>query len=83
MASYCIEGVATFEDLQVLRSDATPLPLPLPQFIADGQRYWRALDARDGQLSVGGAAGGAVRTPSWRPVARNAVMVSGSAARRR
>jgi hypothetical protein len=75
-ASYCIEGVVTFEDLQLLRADATPLPLE--QFIADGQRYWRSLHARDGRLSVSAQRAAQYGTPSWRPVARNAVMVSGS-----
>jgi hypothetical protein len=45
-AAYCIEGTVTFEDLEVLRGDATPQPLE--EFISEGHRYWQqALNGRD------------------------------------
>jgi hypothetical protein len=74
---YCIEGLVTFEDLQVFRADKTPQPLD--EAIADADRYWHALQAGDSRLSVEAQRSAQAGTPSWRPYMRNAVMVSGSA----
>jgi hypothetical protein len=75
-AAYCIEGTVAFEDLQVLRADETPQPLD--QFIADADRYWKALHGRDERLSVTAQRAAQSETPSWRSFTRNAVAISGS-----
>ena len=76
-AGYCIEGLVTFEDLQVFRADESPQPLDAA--IADADRYWHALHAGDSRLRVEAQRSAQAGTPSWRPYVRNAVMVSGSA----
>jgi hypothetical protein len=76
-AGYCIEGTVTFEDLEILRADATPYPLT--EFIAGGHRYWQALQTRDARLSVAAQRSAQNGTPGWRPFARNSTMITGSA----
>ncbi|MGH3292572.1 MAG: hypothetical protein ACRDP7_12260, partial [Trebonia sp.] len=49
-APYLIEGTVTFEDLKVMRADATPQRLD--EFIADGRRQWQAVFGHDERLSV-------------------------------
>jgi hypothetical protein len=73
--AYCIEGTVAFEDLQVLRADATPQPLD--QFTADADRYWKALHGRDERLSVDAQRAARDGTPSWRSYVRNTVTISG------
>lgn len=63
--SYCIEGVVTFDDLQVL--DAHGRVLPLETFIADGQRWWEALHNGDERLSVEAQERAQQGAPRWRP----------------
>jgi hypothetical protein len=75
-AAYCIEGTVTFADLEVRRADGTLEPLE--EFIADGDRYWRALHSRDPRLSTDAQRAAQDGTPSWRPYVRNSVMISGS-----
>ncbi|MBO0804448.1 MAG: hypothetical protein J2P25_15405 [Nocardiopsaceae bacterium] len=75
-AAYCIEGTVTFEDLEILRADATPQPLS--EFIAGGRRYWQALHSRDARLSVEAQRAAQDGTPSWRSHARDTVTISGS-----
>lgn len=74
--AYCIEGNVTFEDLEVLRADATPQPLD--EFISEGHRYWQALHSHDERLSVAAQRTAQDGTPSWRPYVRNTVTISGS-----
>lgn len=66
--AYCIEGTVTFEDLEILRADATPQPLD--EFIAAGLNFWQALHSRDPRLSVEAQRAAQDGTPSWRPYAR-------------
>ena len=73
--AYCIDGTVTFEDLEVLRADATPQPLD--GFIAEGHRYWDALCSHDERLSVQAQRAAQDGTPSWRPYVRNAVTIGG------
>jgi hypothetical protein len=75
--AYCIEGTVTFEDLEILRADATPQPLN--EFIAEGRRYWQALHSRDARLSAEAQRAAQDGTPSWRPYLRNTVTISGPA----
>jgi len=75
-AAYCIEGTVAFEELQVLRADATPRPLD--QFTADANRYWNALHSHDKRLSSTAQQAALAGTPSWRPRVRNVVTISGS-----
>ena len=70
-AAYLIEGAVTFEDLEVMRTDATPQRLD--EFIADGQRHWQALHNRDQRLSVEAQRAAQDGTPSWREYVHNAV----------
>jgi hypothetical protein len=70
-AAYLIEGAVTFEDLEVMRADATPQPLG--EFIADGQRHWQALRNRDQRLSAEAQRAAQDGTPSWRQYVHNAV----------
>lgn len=63
-AAYCIEGTVTFQDLEVMRADASPQQLD--EFIADGQRHWQALHHRDPRLSVEAQQSAQDGTPSWR-----------------
>ena len=73
--AYFIEGTVTFEDLEVLRADATPQPLE--EFIAEGHRYWEALHSCDARLSVEAQRAAQDGTPSWRRYVRNKVTISG------
>ncbi len=73
--AYCIDGTVTFEDLEVLRADATPQPLDA--FIAEGHRYWHALYSHDERLSVQAQRAAQDGTPSWRPYVGNAVTIGG------
>lgn len=68
--AYLIEGAVTFEDLDVMRADATPQRLD--EFIADGQRYWQGLHNRDQRLSVEAQRAAQDGTPSWREYVHNA-----------
>jgi hypothetical protein len=70
-AAYLIEGAVTFENLDVMRADATPQRLD--EFIADGRRYWQALHGRDQRLSVEAQRAAQDGTPSWREYVHNAV----------
>jgi hypothetical protein len=69
--AYCIEGTVTFEDLEILRADATPQPLD--EFIVGGRHYWQALHSRDARLSVEAQRAAQNGTPSWRSYVRNTV----------
>ena len=75
-AAYCIEGVVTFDDIEVLRADGTPEPLD--EFVADGARYWQALNANDERLDVDAQTAAMTGTPTWRPYAGVSVTVSGT-----
>jgi hypothetical protein len=74
--AYLIEGTATFEDLEVMRADATPQQLD--EFIADGRRFWEALFNHDQRLSGEAQRVAQDGTPSWRPYVRDSVTSSGS-----
>jgi hypothetical protein len=75
--AYCIEGTVTFEDLEVLRADATPQPLE--EFTSEGHRYWQAaLNGYDERLSVEAQRAAQDGAPSWRPYVRTTVTISGS-----
>lgn len=63
-----LEGSVTFQDLEVLRADETPIPLT--EFIADGRRQWQAFTDHDDRLSAQAQLKATVGTPSWRPYAR-------------
>lgn len=70
-AAYLIEGAVTFEDLEVLRADATPQRLD--EFIADGRRHWQAMHNGDQRLSTEAQRAAQDGTPSWREYVHNAV----------
>lgn len=74
--AYCLEGTVTFDDLEVLRADETPVPLD--EFIGDGARYWQALHERDDRLSGDAQTAAQTGTPTWRPYASVSVTVSGA-----
>lgn len=48
--SYCIEGTVSFDELEVLRADGTPVALPT--FIDDGVRWWDGLRSGDERLNT-------------------------------
>jgi hypothetical protein len=66
--AYLIEGTVTFEDLEVMRADATPQRLD--EFIAAGRRHRQALYDHDQRLSVE-AQRAQDGIPSWRPYVRS------------
>jgi hypothetical protein len=70
-ASYLIEGTLTFEDLEVMRADATPQQLD--EFVADGHRHWQAFYDHDPRTSVEAQRAAQDGMPSWRPYVRNPV----------
>lgn len=70
---YCIEGTVSFEDLDVLRTDATPQPIA--EFIADGARYWEALHSGDERLGIDAQREAQDTTDSWRTYTRTGVIV--------
>lgn len=63
--AYCIEGLVSFEDLQVL--DANDQEQPLEEFIADGVRWWRAFYDGDERLSPEAQREAQRRALTWRP----------------
>jgi hypothetical protein len=46
---FCIEGQIEFEDVSVERADGTPMPMP--DFIADGRRWWKAFSTNDPRVT--------------------------------
>jgi hypothetical protein len=74
--SLCIEGTVTFDDLLVMRADGNPIPIE--EFIADGQRHWAALRAGDERLSVQAQRTAQAGTPKWRTWALGATTVTGT-----
>ncbi len=71
--AFCVEGVISFEDLQVLRADGSDVPLE--EFVADGRRYWSALHENDERLSSRAQAAAAANAARWRgPPASSSVV---------
>jgi hypothetical protein len=72
--AYLIEGTITFDNLEVMRADSSPVPLP--EFTSNGRRYWEALHGHDERLSVEAQRAARAGTPSWRSYTRNAVTIA-------
>lgn len=70
-AAYLIEGAVTFEDLEVMRADASRQRPE--EFIADGRRHWQAVFDHDQRLSSEAQRAAQDGTPSWREYVHNAV----------
>lgn len=62
---YLLEGVVTFDDIEVLR--ASGVVEPVEQFVADADRWWDAMYNRDARLSVAAQRAASATAPSWRP----------------
>jgi hypothetical protein len=66
MMAYYLQGAIRFDGLRVERADGTPIPVN--EFVAAGDRWWKAFSERDGRLSVQAQKDDAAAgSPSWRP----------------
>lgn len=65
VVSYCLEGLVTFADLQVLHADGSPQPVA--DFAAAGRRYWEAYFGRLEQAGADAVATARKTAQLWRP----------------